>query len=205
MWATRPHLGSIFEKLLHRKTFLLPAARFLQPTCSKLFLPPLYNLPLSAQTIPVPPWNNFYKSEDFHHGNEEKWPHSLFRYPVQAQHGHRKLLLPEQHHHRHTWTESDCSGMYRLLLFCKAELLRINFIPWKVPPAVFVPASKTAFPFLRKREYILLKNTSRSRMIFLFVINSFEKVQQIVQKIEFGILQNRKIPESPCKITKFQV
>jgi hypothetical protein len=21
MWATRPHLGSIFEKLLHRKTF----------------------------------------------------------------------------------------------------------------------------------------------------------------------------------------
>ena len=26
MWATRPHLGSIFEKLLHRKTFRLPAA-----------------------------------------------------------------------------------------------------------------------------------------------------------------------------------
>ena len=26
MWATRPHLGSIFEKLLHRKTFYLPAA-----------------------------------------------------------------------------------------------------------------------------------------------------------------------------------
>ena len=43
MWAARPHLGSIFEKLLHRKTFCLPAARnwkrnfeqmarFLQPT-----------------------------------------------------------------------------------------------------------------------------------------------------------------------------
>ena len=32
MWATRPHLGSIFEKLLHRKTFYLPAARILQPT-----------------------------------------------------------------------------------------------------------------------------------------------------------------------------
>ena len=31
MWATRPHLGSIFEKLLHRKTFYLPAARILQP------------------------------------------------------------------------------------------------------------------------------------------------------------------------------
>jgi len=29
MWATRPHLGSIFEKLLHRKTFSLPAARIL--------------------------------------------------------------------------------------------------------------------------------------------------------------------------------
>ena len=25
MWAARPHLGSIFEKLLHRKTFYLPA------------------------------------------------------------------------------------------------------------------------------------------------------------------------------------
>ena len=31
MWATRPHLGSIFEKLLHRKTFQLPAARISQP------------------------------------------------------------------------------------------------------------------------------------------------------------------------------
>ena len=26
MWATRPHLGSIFEKLLHRKTFISPVA-----------------------------------------------------------------------------------------------------------------------------------------------------------------------------------
>ena len=31
MWAARPHLGSIFEKLLHRKTFWLPAALSLQP------------------------------------------------------------------------------------------------------------------------------------------------------------------------------
>jgi hypothetical protein len=31
MWAARPHLGSIFEKLLHRKTFILPAAHILQP------------------------------------------------------------------------------------------------------------------------------------------------------------------------------
>ena len=30
-WAARPHLGSIFEKLLHRKTFQLPTARCLQP------------------------------------------------------------------------------------------------------------------------------------------------------------------------------
>ena len=30
MWATRPHLGSIFKKLLHRKTFYSPAARCLQ-------------------------------------------------------------------------------------------------------------------------------------------------------------------------------
>ena len=27
MWAARPHLASIFEKLLEQKTFYLPAAR----------------------------------------------------------------------------------------------------------------------------------------------------------------------------------
>ncbi|MDD6375973.1 MAG: hypothetical protein PUG07_09315, partial [Ruminococcus sp.] len=32
MWAARPHLASIFEKLLHRKTFHLPAARFTEHT-----------------------------------------------------------------------------------------------------------------------------------------------------------------------------
>ena len=38
MWATRPHLGSIFVKLLHRKTFRLPVARILQPiSISALF------------------------------------------------------------------------------------------------------------------------------------------------------------------------
>ena len=31
MWATRPHLGSIFVKLLHRKTFQLPSARISPP------------------------------------------------------------------------------------------------------------------------------------------------------------------------------
>ena len=30
MWAARPHLGSIFEKLLHRKTFHSPVALILQ-------------------------------------------------------------------------------------------------------------------------------------------------------------------------------
>ena len=33
MWAARPHLGSIFEKLLHRKTFQLPAACMEEPPC----------------------------------------------------------------------------------------------------------------------------------------------------------------------------
>ena len=31
MWAARPHLANIFEKLLDQKIFQLPAARFLQP------------------------------------------------------------------------------------------------------------------------------------------------------------------------------
>ena len=35
-WAARPHLGSIFEKLLHRKTFQLPAARILHPLSPKI-------------------------------------------------------------------------------------------------------------------------------------------------------------------------
>ena len=30
MWAARPHLASIFEKLLEQKTFCLPAARYLE-------------------------------------------------------------------------------------------------------------------------------------------------------------------------------
>jgi len=40
MWATRPHLGSIFEKLLHRKTFGLPAARSSQHTSTNKKAPP---------------------------------------------------------------------------------------------------------------------------------------------------------------------
>ena len=38
MWAARPHLGSIFEKLLHRKTFCLPASRILQPNFYVAFM-----------------------------------------------------------------------------------------------------------------------------------------------------------------------
>ncbi len=58
-WATRPHLGSIFEKLLHRKTFCLPAARYLETMLLKktIFIvrqkgvPPLL-LPTSALQLP---------------------------------------------------------------------------------------------------------------------------------------------------------
>ena len=35
-WAARPHLGSIFEKLLHRKTFCLPAAHHWKQCTQKL-------------------------------------------------------------------------------------------------------------------------------------------------------------------------
>ena len=33
MWAARPHLASIFEKLLDQKTFQLPAACLREITC----------------------------------------------------------------------------------------------------------------------------------------------------------------------------
>ena len=42
-WAARPHLGSIFKKLLHRKTFSLPAAHILQP----IMFHPIFDLPAS--------------------------------------------------------------------------------------------------------------------------------------------------------------
>ena len=38
MWAARPCLGSIFEKLLHRKTFISPVARILQPNFYVAFM-----------------------------------------------------------------------------------------------------------------------------------------------------------------------
>ena len=41
MWAARPHLGSIFKKLLHRKTFYLPAARILCPLSPQIPSPPI--------------------------------------------------------------------------------------------------------------------------------------------------------------------
>ena len=59
MWAARPHLGSIFEKLLHRKTFWLPAARCLETmflwkpifSVRQKGVPPLL-LPASMQQLP---------------------------------------------------------------------------------------------------------------------------------------------------------
>ena len=36
MWAARPHLANIFEKLLDQKTFQLPAAHILQPLSPKI-------------------------------------------------------------------------------------------------------------------------------------------------------------------------
>ena len=36
MWAARPHLANIFKKLLDQKTFILPAARILQPIIYKI-------------------------------------------------------------------------------------------------------------------------------------------------------------------------
>jgi len=45
MWAARPHLGSIFEKLLHRKTFILPAAHILQPIAIRSCSPLTQNTP----------------------------------------------------------------------------------------------------------------------------------------------------------------
>ena len=59
MWAARPHLGSIFKKLLHRKTFQLPAACCLETmllgkpifSVRQKGVPPLL-LPASVQQLP---------------------------------------------------------------------------------------------------------------------------------------------------------
>jgi len=59
MWAARPHLASIFEKLLEQKTFCLPAARYLKTMLLKKTVfrvrqkgvPPLL-LPTSVLQLP---------------------------------------------------------------------------------------------------------------------------------------------------------
>ena len=59
MWAARPHLASIFEKLLEQKTFCLPAARYLETMLLKKTVfrvrqkgvPPLL-LPTSVLQLP---------------------------------------------------------------------------------------------------------------------------------------------------------
>ena len=82
MWATRPHLGSIFEKLLHRKTFCLPAARgwqswFLGKTVFPVRqkgVPPLL-LPASVLQLPrclVRICNLFYKDNQLRIGKFQK-------------------------------------------------------------------------------------------------------------------------------------
>ena len=47
MWATRPHLGSIFEKLLHRKTFYFACGSYLNN-------PPRKNLPRTIPQTAIP-------------------------------------------------------------------------------------------------------------------------------------------------------
>ena len=55
MWAARSHLGSIFEKLLHRKTFSLPTARFFET----MFLEkPLESGSARLGHIPSLPWQS---------------------------------------------------------------------------------------------------------------------------------------------------
>ena len=51
MWATRPHLASIFEKLLDQKTFWLPAARFILMFNAQIFVPEAESP--AGQRVPV--------------------------------------------------------------------------------------------------------------------------------------------------------
>ncbi len=82
MWAARPHLGSIFEKLLHRKTFQLPAACYLKTMFlgKPIFIvrqkgvPPLL-LPTSVQQLPrclVRICNLFHKGNQIANWNVSK-------------------------------------------------------------------------------------------------------------------------------------
>ena len=63
MWAARPHLGSIFEKLLHRKTFYLPAAR----SCKN------YGVLYDFHTVFIDTHQQECYNIDVHRKNEFRW------------------------------------------------------------------------------------------------------------------------------------
>ena len=63
MWAARPHLGSIFEKLLHRKTFYLPTAR----SCKN------YGVLYDFHTVFIDTHQQECYNIDVHRKNEFRW------------------------------------------------------------------------------------------------------------------------------------
>ena len=58
MWATRPHLGSIFEKLLHRKTFYFACGSYLTTHLEKIFQEPFHKLQSLSTPQPNPTFHN---------------------------------------------------------------------------------------------------------------------------------------------------
>jgi hypothetical protein len=64
MWATRPHLGSIFEKLLHRKTFYFACGSYLTTHLEKIFQEPFHKL----QSISTPQSNLTFHNSLFFSG-----------------------------------------------------------------------------------------------------------------------------------------
>jgi hypothetical protein len=58
MWATRPHLGSIFKKLLHRKTFYFACGSYLTTHLEKIFQEPFHKLQSLSTPQPNPTFHN---------------------------------------------------------------------------------------------------------------------------------------------------
>nr|DAO13799.1 MAG TPA: hypothetical protein [Caudoviricetes sp.] len=58
MWATRPHLGSIFEKLLHRKTFYFACDSYLTTHLEKIFQETFHKLQFLSTPQPNPTFHN---------------------------------------------------------------------------------------------------------------------------------------------------
>jgi hypothetical protein len=105
MWATRPHLGSIFEKLLHRKTFYLPAARISQPIQHfALFLQKIrHSLAIC--------WKLWYNKWETSQNNTPKRRHSMT-------HQETFIQIYQEHIHRRgadqllAWLQSDASDFF---------------------------------------------------------------------------------------------